>query len=186
MRFIVIFLLICIPIESYSISLREILSKSELDSVLNGFEISKFTKCFDDLKNFEGRLKIKLIDNRLICCTIGEWKSFYKDTKILKAYFKFDSLGCLENYKEYSQTGFINYDCVYEKKNTGNINYLIETIRSYYDNGQLFETGQRAEKFVYKNRYFHRLNSFKKIGLWTRYYYDGTLKNKKQHKELKK
>jgi hypothetical protein len=185
MRFILIFLLIYFPVESYSNNLNKILTKSELDSISNGFEISKFTDSFDDMKDFVGVLRIKSFDHKLIYCMIGEWKSFYKDSKNIKAYFKFDSVGCMEIYKEYSITGFNNYDCVYTKKQIGNTHYLIEKIKYYYDNEQLCETGQRFEKVEYNTGYFHRLNSFKKTGEWIRYNDDGTINYKKQHKEIK-
>lgn len=177
--------MVYIPIESYSNNLKKILTRTELDSLSRGYEISKFTGSFDDMRDFSGVLKIKSVDNKLIYCTIGEWKSFYKDSKNIKAYFKFDSIGCMEIYKEYSITGFNNYDCIYTKKQIENNHYLIETIKYYYDNGQLCETGKRFEKVEYKTGYFHRLNSFKKTGEWIRYNYDGSLDYRKQYEEIK-
>ena len=184
-RFLLLMILIFnLPIESYSCNIKKILTQNQLDSLSKGYEIFVFADNTPIMKNMTGTLRIKSHRNKLIYFLIGEWKEYFKETRNIKAYMVFDSLGCFQVYKEYSETGFNNYDCVYQKKQIRNETYLIETFKYFCDNGQLCETGQRYRKLDLKNGYISYLTHYKKSGVWIRYNYDGTLDYKKVHEEF--
>jgi len=186
-RFLLLMIvLFYIPIESYSFNIKKILTPSELDSLSKGYELFVVADSTYLFEGMTGTLRIKSNKSKLIYCMIGEWKEYFQGTKNIKAFMIFDSLGCFQIYKQYTKTGFNEYDCVYQKTKIENETYLIETFRYYYENGQLCETGQRFRKHELKNGYTNDSIRLKKTGLWTFYYTDGTLAKKKDHGKIKK
>jgi hypothetical protein len=186
-RFLLLMILVFyIPIESYSCNIKKILTQSELDSLSKGFEIYVEADNIKLMKNMTGTLRIKSHKKKLIYCEIGEWKEYYKGTKNIRALTIYDSLGCIQIYKQFTESEYNEYDCDYIKKQFNNETYLIETIKYYYENGQLCETGQRVRKIGLKNGYTSYLKHFRKTGLWTRYDYNGIMISMKDHGEIEK
>jgi hypothetical protein len=185
MRYIILTFFLGTIINAYGQNIKKILSKTELDSVNNGYTILKMidkTNC-DVLWGLQGQIKI-FKDKNKIDFKYTDKMSTYYDNGNLKSQYVFDSLDLMQTYKEYTVNGEVIYDCKYEFKKINGAIYRLEHLKLYYEPNLIRQDGYRY--MMYRDNKGEKTNFTQhKYGKWIYFSIDGKIEKTKNYGEIK-